>query len=177
MLATLFTKFLTRFFPAIAAWRKGLLYLVASTLLAGVVINILKEFTHVDCPWDLLRYGGDRPYVPIFSAHPGNFEAGACFPAGHASAAYAWLGVYYFCLILLPRWRFRALAAVLGAGLLFGFSQQLRGAHFLSHDLWTLGICWAIASGLFHWVFPGWSQPSSKKGNIGEPLPDPQNLL
>jgi membrane-associated PAP2 superfamily phosphatase len=36
-------------------------------------------------------------------------------------------------------------------GLLFGFSQQLRGAHFLSHDLWTLAICWGTALGLFLW--------------------------
>ena len=27
----------------------------------------------------------------------------------------------------------------------FGGIQQLRGAHFLSHDLWTLGICWLVA--------------------------------
>jgi len=27
----------------------------------------------------------------------------------------------------------------------FGVSQQLRGAHFASHDVWTLTICWIVA--------------------------------
>lgn len=30
-------------------------------------------------------------------------------------------------------------------GLTFGITQQLRGAHFLSHDLWSAALCWAIA--------------------------------
>jgi hypothetical protein len=33
---------------------------------------------------------------------------------------------------------------VLGLGLLFGTTQQLRGAHFLSHDIWTFALCWSI---------------------------------
>ena len=36
-----------------------------------------------------------------------------------------------------------------GAGLVFGSGQQLRGAHFLSHDLWSLAVCWFLALGLF----------------------------
>ena len=43
-------------------------------------------------------------------------------------------------------WRWLGLVTGLSAGLLFGISQQLRGAHFVSHDIWTLGICWATAS-------------------------------
>ncbi|MNV84902.1 hypothetical protein D3C71_1788110 [compost metagenome] len=34
-------------------------------------------------------------------------------------------------------------------GLLFGFAQQLRGAHFLSHDVWTLAISWFVALALY----------------------------
>jgi membrane-associated PAP2 superfamily phosphatase len=41
------------------------------------------------------------------------------------------------------------LSVGLGLGLLFGFAQQLRGAHFLSHDLWTLGIAWSAALTLY----------------------------
>jgi membrane-associated PAP2 superfamily phosphatase len=43
------------------------------------------------------------------------------------------------------KWRLLGLAVGGGLGLLFGISQQLRGAHFLSHDVWTAGICWATA--------------------------------
>jgi membrane-associated PAP2 superfamily phosphatase len=31
----------------------------------------------------------------------------------------------------------------------FGIAQQFRGAHFLSHDLWTAMICWTVAFGLY----------------------------
>ena len=27
-------------------------------------------------------------------------------------------------------------------GISFGLAQQLRGAHFLSHDVWSAAICW-----------------------------------
>ena len=33
--------------------------------------------------------------------------------------------------------------------MLFGFSQQLRGAHFLSHDVWSAAICWLTALGVY----------------------------
>ena len=42
----------------------------------------------------------------------------------------------------------------LGMGLLFGISQQFRGAHFLSHDVWTAAICWFAALALHVAMFP-----------------------
>jgi membrane-associated PAP2 superfamily phosphatase len=42
------------------------------------------------------------------------------------------------------------LLAALGTGGLLGISQQLRGAHFMSHTLWTAWICWTTA-----WVLDG----------------------
>lgn len=130
-------------------WRRGLWYLVASVLLSAVAVNVLKEVTHVACPWDLLRYGGDLPYLRNFASPSQSVPASGCFPAGHASAAYAWLGGYYVAREYAPRWKGRVLCAVLALGLLFGFGQQLRGAHFISHDLWTLGICWGLATALY----------------------------
>jgi membrane-associated PAP2 superfamily phosphatase len=29
-------------------------------------------------------------------------------------------------------------------GLILGFSQQMRGAHFMSHTLWTAWLCWTV---------------------------------
>lgn len=72
---------------------------------------------------------------------------GHCFPAGHAVAAYAFLGMYFL-------WRghdvsrARAwLLAVLAVGALFGFGQLVRGAHYPSHTLWSAWICWVICAG------------------------------
>ena len=40
------------------------------------------------------------------------------------------------------------MASALVIGLVFGIAQQLRGAHFLSHDLWALMVCWLVALSL-----------------------------
>ena len=162
-LALILVTAAAQFVSGLHRWRRGLWYLLLSTLLSGVVINLLKTVTHVDCPWDLLRYGGSRVYVPVFGVNTANAEMGACFPAGHSSAAYAWLGWYFFCHQYMPHWRFRALGSVLAMGGLFGFSQQLRGAHFMSHDLWTLGICWMLASILYIVMFHGHDIESAEK--------------
>lgn len=132
---------------SLSRFRSGLWYLLVTALLSGVVINVAKRLTLIDCPWDLLRYGGTADYVRNFISHANTGGVGGCFPAGHASAGYGWLGFYYFVRLYWPRWRFHALAAVLLLGLVFGVGQQLRGAHFVSHDLWTLGLCWLIATG------------------------------
>lgn len=141
------------FMVRIAHWRRGLWYLLGSAMVSALAVAALKELTHIACPWDLTRYGGTYPYVRNFSAQPDAFS-GACFPAGHASAAYAWLGAYYVAYEYAPRCKGWALSLVLGAGVLFGFDQQLRGAHFLSHDLWTLAICWSCATILYLWIPP-----------------------
>ena len=43
----------------------------------------------------------------------------------------------------------RILSALAAAALLAGFSlglaQQVRGAHFMSHTLWTAWLCWTTA--------------------------------
>jgi len=131
--------------PRLAPWRRPLAYLTLTTLAATLLVSWIKSWTDVDCPWDLLRYGGERPWLGLFAARPAGLPRGVCFPAGHASAGYAWVATYFFARATRPRWRHRALAAGLGLGLAFGIAQQLRGAHFLSHDLWTLAICWLVA--------------------------------
>ncbi len=130
-------------------WRWPLLYLVLAVALGTGMVSLLKSWTHMDCPWDLTRYGGLRTYIGLFATRPANMPPGACFPAGHASAGYAWVSFYFFALMVRPAWRWRGLAVGLLAGAVFGCAQQLRGAHFLSHDLWTLLTCWTVALGLY----------------------------
>ena len=67
------------------------------------------------------------------------------FPPGHASAGYTWIASYFFFAAIRPQWRWAGLALGLGLGLTFGITQQFRGAHFLSHDLWTVMICWTVS--------------------------------
>ncbi|HYM85975.1 MAG TPA: phosphatase PAP2 family protein [Pseudoxanthomonas sp.] len=136
-------------------WRRPLLYLLAATLLSTALVGLLKRWTNVDCPWDLLRYGGNNAYYSLFMHRPSLLGHAKCFPAGHASAGYAWVALYFVWLETRPRWRWWGLGFALALGLIFGFAQQLRGAHFLSHDLWALMICWLVALSLHRWMLAG----------------------
>lgn len=127
------------------AWRRPLTYLVITILLSVILIAIGKRLSNVECPWSLSLFGGEQAYFPIFSSHMFNPSSSECFPAGHASAGYAWLGVYFVLTKQVPRLRWWGLGCAIALGMFFGGIQQLRGAHFISHDLWTLGICWLIA--------------------------------
>jgi len=135
--------------PHLRAWRWPLLYVVLAVTLGTGTVSLLKSITHMDCPWDLVRYGGSRNYVGLLSARPAGMPAAACFPAGHASAGYAWVCLYFLALMVRPRWRWYGLAVGLLAGALFGVTQQLRGAHFLSHDVVTLAVCWTVSAALY----------------------------
>lgn len=127
-----------------AAWRRPLGYLALSMLLATGAVALAKTVTAIDCPWNLVRYGGTHAYRGLFDAHPAA-AGGSCFPAGHASAGYAWIALYFFFAAAHPQWRWIGLGIGLAAGVVFGAAQQLRGAHFLSHDLTSLAICWVVA--------------------------------
>lgn len=132
-----------------AGLRTPLLYLVLAGLLGAGMVSVLKSLTNMDCPWSLERYGGLREFVGLFETRPQGMGRGVCFPAGHASAGYAWVSLYFFARLLHPAWRWRGLAVGLVAGGVFGFTQQVRGAHFLSHDLWALATCWVLALGVY----------------------------
>jgi membrane-associated PAP2 superfamily phosphatase len=134
------------------AWRHlhtPLAYLLLSTLAATVLVACMKSWTNMDCPWDLQRYGGDRPFVALFAPRAAQLPQGQCFPAGHASAGYAWLALYFFFTWVSPRHRSLGLAIGIAMGLLFGLGQQVRGAHFLSHDLCTAAICWSTSLAMY----------------------------
>ncbi len=132
------SQFVTRMQP----YRRAIWYLALVMPLSGLLVGIGKEISHVDCPWDLLRYGGEHPYLHLFEPHPGNFKYGKCFPAAHAGAGFTFLALYFFLAALRPEWKRYGLMVGIVLGLLFGITQQIRGAHFVSHDLWTAAICW-----------------------------------
>jgi membrane-associated PAP2 superfamily phosphatase len=45
-----------------------------------------------------------------------------------------------------------ALVVALGLGSLFSLGRMLQGAHFLSHNLWTLLIDWTICVLTYRWL-------------------------
>ena len=118
--------------------------LVLSTMAAALAVQVFKRVSVTSCPWDVAEFGGAAQYVSHWrwGVHDGG--AGHCFPAGHASAAFAYLAGWFVLRRAAPRVARPWLAAVLACGLVLGLSQQVRGAHYMSHTLWTAWICWAV---------------------------------
>lgn len=131
--------------PASARWTRPAARLLLALLLSTACVAALKAVTQVDCPWDLQGLGGERPFLPLLAPRPAALGHAACFPAAHAACGYAWVALYFFFLHAAPRWRHAGLAVGLLAGAAFGLAQQLRGAHFLSHDVASLAVCWTLA--------------------------------
>ena len=136
------------FHNSLAAHKKPLLYLFLAAAGGSLLISFLKHSLAVSCPWEFDRYGGDLVYNTVIEQLFLRNGDG-CFPAGQASAGYTWICCYFFGLHYQSKWRWAGLVIPLLAGIVLGFVQQIRGAHFISHDLWTLAICWFYSLGLF----------------------------
>ncbi|MBA3595302.1 MAG: phosphatase PAP2 family protein [Polaromonas sp.] len=122
------------------------LQLAATPLLAVSLVSLLKSFSAISCPWGLAEFGG----VAHYSAHWAQLlqldgGSGGCFPAGHAASGFAFVGGYFAFRETSPFIARRWLASAVLAGLVLGAAQQMRGAHFMSHTLWTGWICWCVA--------------------------------
>ncbi len=130
------------------AKRKPLIFLFLGVAGSSLLVSLFKTSLAVSCPWEFDRYGGALSYANVIQQlHLRNGEG--CFPAGHASAGYSWVALYFFGLFFQSRLRWYGLAAALCGGIVFGFTQQIRGAHFISHDLWSLAVCWFYCLGLY----------------------------
>jgi membrane-associated PAP2 superfamily phosphatase len=128
--------------PARAARWRG----IAMTLACLLVVPTIKRATHSSCPWDLAEFGGIAAYVPHWIAGVADGGPGHCFPSGHAVAAFGFLSGYFVLRDVRPRVAHAWLAAVCVLGLVFGWAQLARGAHYLSHTLWSAWLCWLICT-------------------------------
>lgn len=129
--------------------------LALTTVLALLVVSGMKLHSTTSCPWDLRQFGGVAVYVSHWARGVTDGGGGGCFPAGHASAGFAFLGGFFAFRHTLPRTACRWLVGALVAGLVMGLAQQVRGAHYMSHTLWTAWLCWSCAA-LVDAAVTGW---------------------
>jgi membrane-associated PAP2 superfamily phosphatase len=119
---------------------------LALTVMASVVaISLIKTGSSTSCPWDQAEFGGMAHFVSHWHWGARDGGPGKCFPAGHASAAFAYLAGWFVFRRRDPAIARTWLWTALALGLVLGLGQQWRGAHYMSHTLWTAWLCWTIA--------------------------------
>lgn len=123
---------------------RPLLWVFVGMLVSTTVVAVLKHFSLHDCPWNLQEYGGTQPYIALFGSLPAGVAAGHCFPGGHASGGFALVAVYFAfrdSQARLAKWGW-LLALLFGS--VMAYTQMVRGAHFMSHNLWTAWLVWMV---------------------------------
>jgi membrane-associated PAP2 superfamily phosphatase len=117
---------------------------IATAILIGLgsaAVGILKSVSHHSCPWDLVEYGGNAVEYPLLSTLNYFDGPGRCFPGGHASGGFSLMALFFLFYPKNQKLAFIAFALAMLLGQIMGFGQVVRGAHFLSHNLWS---CWWV---------------------------------
>jgi membrane-associated PAP2 superfamily phosphatase len=141
-------------FTFIPAWLKNhrleMTYLLLAMSISTGIMRPLKLETAVQCPWSLDRYGGVEPYSSLMSKRPAAVKSeGQCWPGGHASAGFSFLAFFFIFRDKNAAKAKKALVFALALGSILGFGRMLQGAHFLSHNIWTMLIDWTICAILY----------------------------
>ena len=150
--------------PSLGPHRRELGYFALCMALVPLTVGALKTLTNVDCPWDIVGFGGTRPYLYWYLSRPEWLPHAACFPGAHSSSAFALFALYFLWRVSHPQRARMALVGAFVVGALFSLAQQSRGAHFLSHDLASALIAWLICLGLYLWVFEHEKTPEAAHG-------------
>jgi membrane-associated PAP2 superfamily phosphatase len=129
-------------------WRRALISFCLMAGGAALAVQQLKEGSVHACPWDLSMYGGHDAWFPLFDRVSAAIELGRCWPGGHASGGFAIVAGYFALRTQQPQWARRLLVLGLSLGTVMGAVQMVRGAHFLSHNLWSLWVVWAACLGI-----------------------------
>ena len=118
-------------------WVAG--YVLLAMLCSSSLIGIMKSMSVHACPWSLAQPSSTGI---IWLTH--TLQLGKCFPGGHSSAGFGLMALFFAYHLHAPKkaWLYLFAALLLGFGM--GWTQMMRGAHFLSHNLWTLWFTWLV---------------------------------
>lgn len=156
------------FVEGFAKWRRPLGYIVLTLGLCTGLVSPLKEATAIHCPWSLSDFGGMETYSTLLGPRATTDSPGKCWPGGHASAGFSLLCLFFALRDKRPRAARYALALALGLGSLFSLGRMMQGAHFLSHNLWTLLIDWVVCLATYRWII---YRPQGTRRNIEPAVP------
>lgn len=140
--------------------------MLAAVICALLLIQFLKRRSLTSCPWDYQVFGGIAQDISHWRFGQRDGGPGHCFPAGHPSAGFAFLAVPAFVLLSSPRLAAWLAAVVLSLGGLLGLTQVARGAHFVSHVLWSAWWCAAVAC-MAVWVCLAWERRKQRSPTVG----------
>jgi len=149
--------------------RRARLFWLAVIIASMLLVPLPKRLSLTSCPWELAEFGGVAAYVPHWLPGVGDGGPGHCFPSGHAVAAFGFVGLYFLWRPQRPRLARAILAATLLFGIVFGWAQLARGAHFVSHTLWSAWLCWLVgcaAAAALQWRA---GRPLRWPAAVGEP--------
>lgn len=133
-------------------WRRPLGFLVLALGVSTSIVTPLKTLTAVHCPWSLSEFGGVESFTPLLSERAQTANPGRCWPGGHASSGFSLLALFFLLRDQRPRTARVALLFALGLGAVFSLGRMMQGAHFLSHNLWTLLFDWTICLLCYRWI-------------------------
>lgn len=146
-------SFLYSLFPTrLRPWRRQLGYLVLAISLSTGIITPLKTLSAVQCPWSLSEFDGPETFSELLSERPHTANPGRCWPGGHASSGFSLLAFFFVFRDSHKRAARVALFTALSLGVACSLGRMAQGAHFLSHNVWTLLLDWFICALCYRWI-------------------------
>jgi len=142
---------LTVLFMLILFWKKkfvqkyktGMIIIVLSSIIVPSTVITLKNETNIPCPKNIEHFNGKYPDIKVFDSYPNDFVQKRkirCWPAGHASAGFALMSLFFF--FKKRKNQIIALLFALSIGWIMGSYKMIIGDHFLSHTIITMFISW-----------------------------------
>jgi membrane-associated PAP2 superfamily phosphatase len=122
-------------------------YLFWILILSTSVVGILKSQSGYACPWNMTQ-ATTTGFLWNF-----NMSHGHCFPGGHAATGFALMTGFFAFRKTAPKRAYFYLVAGLILGFAMGWAQMMRGAHFLSHNLWTAWVVWSCNVALYPFFY------------------------
>ena len=153
-------------------WRNYLLLIFLTSILgAGLLVNtVLKPYWGRPRPCQTIEFGGLLEYRPMHT--PGEPGRGKSFAGGHSTMGFIFVTLFFFYRKSRTV-AFFGLVVGLVVGSMLSLARIVQGAHFLSDNVWSLGIILLTSTWLYYFVLciPTYKQRSHT------PLPLKKKLI